>query len=246
MNRSTSQQASQPGNQLKIKTRVDIFLQTPTTNQNIAVWSTVVPRTHPQVKQVDKDGSGEIGFQEFLSILQPRTSNASRAAAEAEAARGGVPVPPKALSAVNKIVTLQEVKKVDTVCMDIIYTPGRALLLSTPEYPVCFYFSVKCFAGALLYFGQCGLMTQRCNGVGGHRLPHRNRRTTKTWTSAVEKLKLLKKYCTTYRVYRLLNRFFCVIPFFLLFLFFFFPWIYKRRMAATWRRWWLSRGGRSS
>lgn len=47
-----------------------------------------------QVRQVDKDGSGEIGFKEFLAILQPKGVGAGK-------------------SAIDKIVHLQDVKKVN-------------------------------------------------------------------------------------------------------------------------------------
>ena len=42
---------------------------------------------------MDRDGSGEIGFQEFLSILQPNRKGAAK-------------------GTVDKIISLQEVKKV--------------------------------------------------------------------------------------------------------------------------------------
>lgn len=45
------------------------------------------------MRQVDKDGSGEIGFKEFLAILQPK---------EAPAGKSGI----------DKIIHLQEVKNV--------------------------------------------------------------------------------------------------------------------------------------
>lgn len=45
------------------------------------------------MRQVDKDGSGEIGFKEFLAILQPTGGGAGK-------------------SAIDKIVHLQDVKKV--------------------------------------------------------------------------------------------------------------------------------------
>lgn len=55
------------------------------------------------MRHVDKDGSGEIGFNEFLAILQPR---------EAAAGAGSEKSKMATANAVNKIVRLQQVKKV--------------------------------------------------------------------------------------------------------------------------------------
>lgn len=51
------------------------------------------------MRQVDKDGSGEIGFKEFLAILQPKGEVTGK-------------------SAVDKIVHLQDVKKVPCLRTD--------------------------------------------------------------------------------------------------------------------------------
>ncbi|CAM9499456.1 unnamed protein product, partial [Scytosiphon promiscuus] len=65
------------------------------------------------VRQVDRDGSGEIGFKEFLAIFQPKGETAAK-------------------SAVDKIVHLQEVKKARAYGSDmqtVVATERRSLLI---------------------------------------------------------------------------------------------------------------------